>query len=137
MASRTSRPRVHGLVASNVVSSVTSSVARGLAPGLALIWYVAVVLPEAQTVLHRQVNRKDVPWTSPTRSLTCLAALCYCASLPGAALLRLLKHRQAAALVSTGVVVNPPTVLVASVMFVEICSLARRLITIPVRLFKR
>lgn len=137
MASLRFRPRAHSLVATNAISSAASSVRRGLGPGLALAWYVAVVLPEAQTVFHRQMHRKDAPWTTPNRSLTFVAALSYCASLPGAAVMRLLRYRKAATLFSTALFVNPPTLLILSVALSEVGSLAGRLVKTPFKLIKR
>lgn len=56
--------------------------------------------------------------------MTFAAAVCYLASLPGVAALRIFKCRRAAALASSAVFVNPPTFIVLSVVVSEVYALA-------------
>jgi hypothetical protein len=92
--------------------------------GITALWYAAVVLPEAQTVLHRQRERKDgVTWSQPRRFVPFLAAVGYLASLPAAVALRVLPHCAAASRVaSAATFVNPPTLLILSVILSEVVT---------------
>jgi hypothetical protein len=123
-------------VPSRSSSQQRQSLPSGLAPGIALAaWYAAVILPEAQTVLHRQTHRKDVSRRSVRRVVPFVAALCYLGSLPTAVALRWFNRRKAAVLALSAVFVNPPTLLIVSVIVSEIGALTlrsvRRLVSSP------
>jgi hypothetical protein len=87
---------------------------------LAAAWYSIVVLPEAQTMLHRQWHRTDVPAHVPNRAIPFVTAIFYAASLPLAVTLRAAGAAGASRLAMSALVLNPPTLLLASVIASEI-----------------
>jgi hypothetical protein len=116
-----STPRRNAAVLANVSSVPVLSLARpALSLASAAAWYSVVVLPEAQTVLHRQWHRTDLPPHAPARALPFLSALFYASCLPLAVVLRAAGARAASSVALAAVAVNPPTVLVASVVASEI-----------------
>jgi hypothetical protein len=114
MASRAvSIPRARGGRGVSIVPSV-------MAAGLSTLWYVAVVVPDAQINFHREWNRKDVKFSDPGRLISLIMSLGYLASLPTAVVLHMVGRPKAGKFAAVAVGLNAPTVLIAGVVVSEI-----------------
>jgi hypothetical protein len=91
-----------------------------MAAGLSTLWYVAVVVPDAQINFHREWNRKDVKFSDPGRLISLIMSLGYLASLPTAVVLHMVGRPKAGKFAAVAVGLNAPTVLIAGVVVSEI-----------------
>jgi hypothetical protein len=91
-----------------------------LSAGLSTLWYVAVVLPDAQINIHREWHRKDVKFSDPGRLISLIISLGYLASLPSAMVLHMVGRPKAGQFAAVAVALNAPTVLIAGVIGSEI-----------------
>jgi hypothetical protein len=96
-----------------------SNLKPAMSIGLSALWYVAVVLPDAQISIHREWHRKDINFWDPRRLVSLLFSVGLIASLPASLALRTAGRPRASKVAASGVMLNLPTVLIVGVVASE------------------
>lgn len=107
-------------VVAGVPSAATAAVKPVLGNGIAALWYAAVVLPEAQTAIHRELHSPGKSWVAPRRILALMASIGYVASLPAAVVFQSLGCQTSKRIAMLPIVLNPPTLLIGTVLTAEV-----------------
>lgn len=87
----------------------------------ATLWYL-LVLPDAQTRLHRQLHRKRVPWYAPSRLLGIAVAATNIVTMPLSWALLVAGKKNASRIAALGVLVNPPSLTLSTLLVTEITT---------------
>lgn len=88
---------------------------------LATLWYL-LVLPDAQTRLHRQIHRKRLPWYAPGRVIGAAVAAANIITMPLSWAFLFAGKRNASRLACLGVLLNPPSIQLSILLVSEITS---------------
>lgn len=88
---------------------------------LATLWYL-LILPDSHSRFVRQLNRKRVPWYSPSRIVGLCVSAANMVAMPASWALLIAGRRNAARVASFGVLANPPSITLSLLLAQELGS---------------
>lgn len=88
---------------------------------LATLWYVLIV-PDAQSRLHRHIHHKRMPWYAPSRIFGIVLAAANIVTMPLSWGLLFAGKKNASRLAALGVLLNPPSIQLTTLLVSELSA---------------